>query len=313
MLRFVPTASLIIVGFTGTGPFRASFTMRIDLPAPSDYSAALGALRGAISRQEPDAVAVIVVGGDHRDAADDDLPHRALVRGCAAIAEDLSLSLMSPLWVAAIEAYQAWFSYTEPGRFGTVPEPRTSAVGLESVVVGDVTYDNRDAFTAQLSPDPAGDLRRRAQIIRHLPNIVVDDAAAYAAAYVCDTLAHVTEPDFSIDDDLVARIGHGLTHPRVRDIAVSYAVTGAAGASELLWSRLTRATPRPHVTHPATLLAITAYLRGDGVLAGMALDIALDADPSNVLAALIRTCLQHGVAPQKIKKLLSRAAEAKAA
>lgn len=309
MLRFVPTASLIIVGFTGTGPCRATFTMRVDLPAPSDYSAALGALRGAISRQEPDAVAVIVVGGDHHDAADDDLPHRALVRGCAAIAEDLGLSLMSPLWVASIEAYQAWFSYAEPGRFGTVPEPRTSAVGLESVVVGEVTYDNRDAFTAQLSPDPAGDLRRRAQIIRHLPHIEVDDGAAL----VRDTLDHVTEPDFSIDDDLVARIGHGLTHPRVRDIAVSFAVTGAAGASELLWSRLTRATPRPHVTHPATLLAITAYLRGNGVLASVALDIALDADPSNVLAVLIRTCLQHGVAPQKIEQLLSSAAEVKAA
>lgn len=309
MLRFVPTASLIIVGFTGTSPCRATFTMRVDLPAPSDYSAALEALRGAISRQEPDAVAVIVVGGDHHDAADDDLPHRALVRGCAAIAEDLGLPLMSPLWVAAIEAYQAWFSYTEPGRFGTVPDPRTSAVGLESVLVGEVTYDNRDAFTAQLNPDPAGDLRRRAQIIQHLPHIVVDDAAAL----VRDALDHVTEPGFSIDDELVARIGHGLTHPRVRDIAVSFAVTGAAGASELLWSRLTRATPRSHVTHPATLLAITAYLRGNGVLAGMALDIALDADPSNMLAALIRTCLQHGVAPQKIEQLLSSAAAVQAA
>ncbi len=156
MLRFVPTASLIVVGFTGTSPCRATFTMRVDLPAPNNYSAALGALRDPISRQEPDAMAVIVVGGNHRDAADDYLPHRELVQGCAAIAENLGLSLMSSLWVAAIEAYQAWFSYTEPGRFGTVPEPRTSAVGLESVVVGEVTYDNRAGTITLVAGGKAG-------------------------------------------------------------------------------------------------------------------------------------------------------------
>jgi hypothetical protein len=306
MLRFVPTDSLIVVGFNGTGLLRATFGMRVDLPAPAEYSAVLGVLRGAISRQAPDAVAVIVVGGDHRDADDDDLPHRALVRGCTALAEDLGLPLLSSLWVAAIEAHQAWFSYAEPGRFGTVPDPRTSAVGLEAVVGGAVTYDSRETFTAQLSPDPADDLRRRAEIIRHLPRVIVEDAAAL----VRDALDHVIEPDFRVDDEQIARVGHGLTHPRVRDVAVALAVTGAAGASELLWSRLTRATPRPFVTHPATLLALVTYLRGNGVLAGVALDIALDADPSNMLAALIRACLHQGVAPQQIEQLLTTATSA---
>lgn len=280
--------------------------MRVDLPAPSDYSAVLGVLRGAISRQAPDAVAVIVVGGDHRDADEDDLPHRELVRGCTALAEDLGMPLLSSLWVAVIEACQAWFSYADPGRFGTLPDPRTSAVGLEAVVGGAVTYNSRDAFAAQLSPDPVDDLHRRAKIIRHLPRVIVADAAAL----VREALGHVTEPDFSMDDERIARVGQALTHPRVRDVAVAFAVTGAAGASELLWSRLTRATPRPHVTHPATLLAIVTYLRGNGVLAGVALDIALDADPSNMLAALIRTCLNQGVAPQQIEELLATATSA---
>jgi hypothetical protein len=111
----------------------------------------------------------------------------------------------------------------------------------------------------------------------------------------------------------IARVGHALTHPQVRDIAVAFAVTGAAGASELLWSRLTRATPCPHVTHPATLLGLVTYLRGNGVLAGMALDIALDADPSNKLAALIRACLHQGVAPQQIEQLLTTATSAASA
>lgn len=307
MLRFAPTESLIVMGFTGTGPYRATFAIRVDLPAPQDYPVALDQLRGAISRQALDALAVVVAGGDHRHADDDDLPHRELVRGCIALAEDLGLPLLPPLWVAAIEAYQVWLSYVEPGRFGTVPDPRTSAIGITATVVGgDVTYESRDAFAAQLSPDPGGALGRRAEVIRHLPAVVVDDATALMR----DAVERVTERNFHFDDEVIARLGHGLTHPRVRDAALSLAVTGAAEASELLWAYLTRATPRPHVTYPSTLLAIVTYLRGNGPLAGVALEIALDADPSNMLAALVCTAVHNGVPPQRLKDFLTTAVNA---
>jgi hypothetical protein len=128
-----------------------------------------------------------------------------------------------------------------------------------------------------------------------------------ATALLHDVITHVTDLNSSLDDEVIVRLGHGLTHPQVRDAAISLAVTGDAQAAEQLWTCLTRATPRPHVTHPATLLAIVAYLRGNGTLAGVALDIALDADPSNVLATLIHTALHQGVAPQQLEELLTRA------
>lgn len=303
ILRFAPTDSLVVVGFTGVHPGRAVFGMRVDLPMPCHYPAVLDQLRGVLSVQEPDAVAIIVIGGDHRDAKDDDLPHRGLVRGCSSLARDLGLSLLPPLWVAAIEAQQVWLSYPEPGRFGTVPEPRTSAVSLAAVVGGDVTYENRDAFSAQLSPDPPVDLDRRARTIGHLPPVVVQDAIAL----VRDATEHVTDPNSSLDEETIARLGQGLAHPRVRDVAISLAVTDSAEASELLWVRLTRALPRPHLSHAATLLAIVTYLRGNGALAGVALEIALDADPTNVLAALVRAALHNGVPPHQLKDLLATA------
>jgi hypothetical protein len=219
------------------------------------------------------------------------------------LARDLGLALLPPLWVAAIEAHQVWLSYPEPGRFGTVPDPRTSAGSLAAVVGGDVTYENRDAFSAQLSPDPTADLDRRARTIRRLPPVVVQEAIAL----VRDATEHVTDPNSSLDEEAIARLGQGLAHPRVRDVAISLAVTGSAEAAELLWVRLTRALPRPHAAHAASLLAIVTYVRGNGALAGVALDVALDADPSNVLAVLVRAALHNCVPPHQLEDLLAAA------
>jgi hypothetical protein len=303
MLRFIPTESLIVVGFTGTGPYRVTFALRVDLPESHDHSALLDQLRSPITYQRPDALGVIVVGGD-TGGDGNNLPHHVLVQGCSALAQQLGLPLLLPAWVPKIEADQVWFSYIEAGRFGTVPEPRTTPASLAAAIIdGDVTYDSRDAFTAQLAPDPAADLNRRARMMRSQPPVVVDDAIAL----MHDVVAHVTGLNSSLDDEVVVRLGHGLMHPLVRDAAISLVVTGEAQAAEQLWTYLTRATPRPHVTHPATLLAIVAYLRGNGTLAGVALDIALDADYSNVLATLIHTALHNGVAPQQLEKLLTNA------
>jgi uncharacterized protein DUF4192 len=302
LLHFTPQDSLILVGFTGTGPYRVTFALRVDLPKQGGCARLLDELRSPITRQQLDALGIIVVGGD-ADSDGDALPHHALVQGCCALAQQLGLVLLPPVWVSAIEADQVWFSYVEAGRFGTVPEPRTTPVSLAAAVVGgDVTYDSRTAFIAQLDPDTAADLSRRARMMRSQPPVVVDDATAL----LHDVLAH-TDLNSGLDDEVIVRLGHVLTHPRVRDAAISLALTGDAQAAEQLWTHLTRATPRPHVTHPATLLAIAAYLRGNGTLAGVALDIALDADPSNVLATLLQTVLHNGIAPQRLKEFLTHA------
>jgi hypothetical protein len=52
---------------------------------------------------------------------------------------------------------------------------------------------------------------------------------------------------------------------------------------------------------PATLLAMQAHLRGSGALALFALDVAIDADPDNVLARLLTTVLGSGIAPDEFR------------
>ena len=57
------------------------------------------------------------------------------------------------------------------------------------------------------------------------------------------------------------------------------------------------ALPPPERAEPASLLAVHAYLRGEGVLANMAIDVALDADPGHHLALLLRESIDRGMPP----------------
>jgi hypothetical protein len=82
------------------------------------------------------------------------------------------------------------------------------------------------------------------------------------------------------------------------------AVDDRAPEAQRLWTILTRATPPPWRAEPACLLAVTAYVRGNGALAGMAVDIALDADPDHGTANLLNQALQLGMPPKQLRKML---------
>ena len=87
--------------------------------------------------------------------------------------------------------------------------------------------------------------------------------------------------------------------------------TGAgAAAAERLWLALVRATPAPERAEPAALLALTAYLRGDGALAGVALDAALNACPHHSLSGLLRAALDGGLPPELLRGVAEDAAAA---
>jgi hypothetical protein len=51
------------------------------------------------------------------------------------------------------------------------------------------------------------------------------------------------------------------------------------------------------------LLAFSAYARGDGPLAGLALEAALSADPNHRMAGMLDTALQSGMRPEQIREL----------
>jgi hypothetical protein len=73
-----------------------------------------------------------------------------------------------------------------------------------------------------------------------------------------------------------------------------------------VWAALTRETPDPEAAEPATQLAVSALLRGDGALAIIALDRAERAWPGHAFAALVRRAAEAGVRPSAMREVLTR-------
>jgi hypothetical protein len=66
---------------------------------------------------------------------------------------------------------------------------------------------------------------------------------------------------------------------------------------------LCRALPAPWRVEALVLLAFSAYSRGDGPLAGVALEAALRDGGDHRMASMLDTALQSGLRPEKIRDL----------
>jgi hypothetical protein len=86
-----------------------------------------------------------------------------------------------------------------------------------------------------------------------------------------------------------------------------------AEAAERVAIMLTRALTGRDRARAAAVLAFLAYHRGEGVVAGMAIEAALTADPHNSLAALLSTALDCALPPDRMHSLAEHAREALAA
>jgi hypothetical protein len=112
-----------------------------------------------------------------------------------------------------------------------------------------------------------------------------------------------------LDDERIVRLTVALGRPRIRDTCLTLSITDRAVAIERLWTVLTRAVPAPERAEPAFLLALCAYLRGSAVLAGMSLEVALDADPNHPLASLLRDALDGGTPPGEVRRMVASSIE----
>lgn len=138
------------------------------------------------------------------------------------------------------------------------------------------------------------------------PDPVVEQALALVRSALERIARLGPEENLDLSDDDVVSLALALSLPEVRDPCLATSVpvgTRRAAFAERLWLALVRATPAPERAQPACLLAYSAYVRGEGALAGMALENALEADPGHVLAGLLKRALEHALAPAVISQL----------
>ncbi len=107
----------------------------------------------------------------------------------------------------------------------------------------------------------------------------------------------------TLSDDELARLAWALADLRVRDTLYALAVGENAVQAEALWALLSRTLPDPWRVEALVQLAFSAYSRGDGPLAGVALEAALSIDPTHRMAGMLDTALQSGLRPERIRGL----------
>ncbi len=321
LVGFVPRESLVLVGLGGIGGSRVGLTARVDLPPPPQAPALARALAARLDCDGPDAAVLMVAseapdppGGP--DGADTGLPHRGLVHEVVVALEPYGIALREALLVRA----GRWWSYDcphaccAPGA-GTPVPGGTSALAAASVAAGQVVAGSREELVARIAPRSGAAADRMATVVvevgEELAALVAragrDAVAERGTTWLADALrrcARAAGPDRPPDAE-VARVLWALRDVRVRDRALGLALGPGAAAVELLWTECTRRAPAPLDAAPATLLAVSAWLRGDGAMARIALDRALGSQPDYALAGLLAQGLEAGLSPGDLRTMVA--------
>ncbi|MEO6206250.1 MAG: DUF4192 domain-containing protein [Mycobacteriales bacterium] len=312
---FVPSESLVVVSLRGLRK-RMGITMRFDLAAcaPADLAAAEVVAR---LRHDQADQALLVVFTEQ----DGPLPRSALVSvvsaGCAA--EGIAVH------EALLVRDGRWFSYDCQNnrccpRDGTpIPEssgsPGLSLLAAESVLDGRAVRGSRAELAASVAPPGFLAARAAEQAQEHAferwaQRIGADGDGAERAAATArweSALGQAREGRFVLTAQEVADLAVWLHDIGLRDaILVRIVDESEHLLALLLW--LARMTAPPEDAAVCTLLAVTAWVRGDGALANIALDRALATDPDYSLATLVRIGLDRAVPPRQVKQWLRASA-----
>ncbi|OLT92811.1 DUF4192 domain-containing protein [Mycobacterium syngnathidarum] len=302
VLGFVPEFSLVLVTVNHG---ELGCVMRADLA--DDMTERVAHLVGLAATAGADAAIAVMVDDHSRDcrACDDRYRDLASVLDQALAVEDIELYAAHV--VDKVAAGGFWHCADSCGEQGWVDDPGASPLAAAAVLDGRRLYASRDELLAVIRPDPVAvdSTQRRLALASQRPGcpdprpdaeVRSDIEAAMTAAL---QLAEGTLPGHPE----LARLAEGLADPRVRDTLYALAAGECAEQAEALWALLARTLPDPWRVEALVLLAFSAYARGDGPLAGVSLDAALQARPTHRMAGMLDTALQSGMHPERIREL----------
>lgn len=299
VLGFVPEMSLVLVTVDGGD---LGCVLRIDLCDDMDDQVAHLAEVAAAARPDG-AVAVIV---DEHGAGCH--PCNDGYRGLAELLDEelagWGIDLLAAHVVDRVATGGRWHCADGCGRGGVIEDPSASPLAVAAVLDGRRLYARRSELQSVVSADPV----RSAELgeaIAAVSDGFGDMSDGEARAAIDETraaAAHVADGGV-LSDEAAARLGCALRDVRVRDTLFALAVGEDADRAETLWASLARVLPAPWRTEALVLLAFSAYARGDGPLAGVALAAALRDDPVHRMAGMLDQALQSGLRPERIREL----------
>jgi hypothetical protein len=307
LLGFHPAKSLVVLGIGGPHA-RIRLAFRYDLPDPADVSLS----------EDIAAHAVNVLGREHLTMA-------ILVgygTGPAVTPViDVIGSALRDAQVAIQDALRVdegrYWSYrcSDPACCSPDGVPYDSsahpaAVALEAAGLSVHADRNELASTLARIPESAEPMTSAIERARARANHMIEQAmivgpegdlfqpvADAGRKSIRQVVTGYRRGDQLASYDEMAWLAFVLTDMRVRDDAWARMDPQYSEAHQLLWTTLLRVLPTEFVPAPAALLAFVSWQAGDGALATIAIERALDADPDYTMALLIADALHAGLPP----------------
>ena len=304
VLGFVPEKSLVLLAIDGG---EMGSVMRVDL---SDGIAdQIGHLAEVAAAAGPEAAIAVIIDADGANCPMCNEEYRCL---CAALTAELSqhdIVLWAVHVVDRVAAGGRWHCVDGCGAGGFVDDPGASPLAVAAVLDGRRLYARRADLQAVIAVDDRADSASLTELITERSGSRDDahraDPTSCVRRDVEDAMAaaaRVGDGQQLYDGELAA-LACALADVQVRDTLYALAVGQNAGEAESLWALLSRRLPGPWRVEALVLLAFSAYVRGDGPLAGVSLEAALRCEPGHRMAGMLDTALQSGLRPEHIREL----------
>lgn len=301
ILGFTPESSLVLATLQDGA---MGCVMRADLS--EELIVTVEEIADLAAGSGSDTAMAVIVDADGAACRMCDDEHRRLADALASALENRGIDLVEAYVVDRVYAGGRWHCADGCGRSGTVDDPCASPVAAEAVLGGRRLYGTRAELLEVITvTDPAR--------VRALRAAIADAASSGGAEredadtradveHAIATAAATGRGRWPSDADLT-RIAGALSDPRVRDMLYALAVGCDAAQAESLWALLARTLPDRWRVDALALLAFSAYARGDGPLAGIALEAALRGDGGHRMARMLDQALRTGMRPEQIREL----------
>jgi len=306
LLGFKPADSLVMLGIGGAHA-RIRLAFRYDLPDPPEDELAADIAEHAAAVLVRQHLGMAIVAGYG--------PGSAVTPLVDVVVPALREAGISVQDVLRVESGRYWsYACEDPGccppegtPFDTSAHPASAALAAAGLTV----RADRAALADTLAPvaDAAASMRAAVGRARQQAGELTDLAAAAEGGdpflpvadagrrSVKQVITRYRRGGVLTDHEEMAWLGVTLGDLRVRDDAWARMDPGFHEAHQRLWVDLVRHLPTEFVAAPAALLAFTAWQGGDGALASVAIERALDADPAYSMALLIADALHAGLPP----------------
>lgn len=315
LVGFEPHDSLVVLSLRGPRS-RLGLTARIDLPGAKSATACARNFVGYLKRDGA-ARAIIVLY-----PPSDGISYPSVKPLAAALTKHLKLARIEVSEVLCVCDGRWWsLQCTDdeccPQSGTLIARSSTSELAVAMTVEGRVVLGSREELEHML--DPVGGLAAAAMAYAitcaddelaarvragHKREVVVESLALFRAAVDArlhrdvplDADARAADIGLAVDD--AARLIASLALWAVRDEILTWFDGDRGEATRSLLLELVRRSVMPGDAVALTVLAWICYLRGEGVLAGIAIDRARTEDPQYSLAELLDQVLSGAVNPE---------------